>query len=160
MRVFCSGYKPKDYKKQDSDLSLSYLNDELLKQNIDLKFEDLKQYIISRDDYAFDLLVIAIYVYIADRRSYRGDLYSIFDPKWNQEFEFYIPVSKPNFWKQKHIKESLEEVFHFTIGHNYTFHFVKDEKKTNNSFFKTFNKTKLNSCSVIVYRSFQVVLIL
>lgn len=60
IRVFCSGYKSKDYTKQDSDLCLTYLIDELSKQNIELGLDDLRQHIIHQDEFAFDLLVIAI----------------------------------------------------------------------------------------------------
>ncbi|MFN5540022.1 MAG: hypothetical protein ACK481_08210 [Candidatus Melainabacteria bacterium] len=141
--MFCSRYKPKNYKKQDSDLCLSYLNDDLSEQNIELKLDDFKKYIINKNDLAFDLLAIAIYVYIADRRTYRGNLYSTFDPNWNQELEFYVPVSKPSFWKQRKIRELLEEMFHFAIGHSYKFNFVKDEVNSKQLFIEDIHQDQV-----------------
>lgn len=129
IRIFCSGYKPKNYKSQKDDLFLEYSDNTEFRQNITLELDSLKQHLVNKDNYAFDLILIAIYVYIADKRISRGNIHSDFDEKWNQSLEFFIPVNEPSFWKQQEVKSLLESMFQFAVGHSFKFNFVKDKNR-------------------------------
>lgn len=132
IRVFCSEYKPKDYIERKGDCHLSCLDHNLSLQNVDINFSALKEHLLNKDFYAFDLILIAVYVYIADRLIKRGSKTAIYDENWSQDIEFYIPVKKPMFWKQR--AQILQEMFTFAVGHRYKFHFVSDRNRSERIF--------------------------
>lgn len=133
--IFCEGYKPENIEKCDNDLELYFDSGSPALNNIDVELTSLREAILRKDDYAKDLIRIAIYVYITDRGIQRGGKFNAYDKDWNKPLKFFIPVLEPDFWNQESIKTALSDVLYFAVGHNYTFEFSKWNPDVNNSMF-------------------------
>lgn len=138
--VYCEGYIPKDkdfINKVDLDLKF---NDEFSKNNIKIDFDNLAQATVNKDNLAFDLIRISVYVYIADCKTERGGMKDPFDENWNVDLKFYIPVLEPDFWNREDVKALLSKGLNFAVGHRYNFEFVKWEPKHRKLFLDVFDK--------------------
>ena len=73
-----------------------------------------------------DLLLIASYVYCADRLSHRGERDSIDNTSWAHTFNFHIPVFDLDFWTNPKVQIQMGEALKFMTGdRSYTFHFTQ-----------------------------------
>lgn len=123
--IYCEGFVPKNVKAHKDDLHLSFNNKDERKNNIEVRFDSFPNGIINKDELAQDLIMIAIYIYIADCSTKRGGMTNAYDDFWNINLNFYIPVRKPDFWNREDVKTALSEAFGFAVGHKFNFTFGK-----------------------------------
>ncbi|MCH8804496.1 MAG: hypothetical protein IH986_00215, partial [Planctomycetes bacterium] len=68
---------------------------------------------------------IAAYVYGADQLVSRGGDADVHGDKWERDLALCVPVSDPDFWRNKEVRLRLEEVLRFLSGDRWTFDFSK-----------------------------------
>lgn len=138
--VYCEGYIPKGLDFIDKvDLDLRF-NDTSLDDNIKIDFDNLAQATVNKNNLAFDLIRISVYIYIADCRTKRGTNSDPFDENWNVDLNFYIPVLEADFWNRTDVKNLLSKGLNFAVGHRYNFEFVKWQPKYRKLFLDIFDK--------------------
>ncbi len=123
--IYCEGYMPKKTQANEFDLELSFSNPDGRCNNILIDFKQLAQTVIDKDNLAFDLIRISVYVYIADCLTERGGLNDAYDEYWNVDLNFHIPVLDVDFWNNEEVKNLLSEALGFAVGHKYNFHFYE-----------------------------------
>lgn len=141
--VYCEGFEPDKKNKNKTDLYLNFNNAIPKLNNIKFNIKEYAQAVINKDEYALDLIRIAVYVYIADCLTKRGTNYDPYDEDWNFPQNFFIPVLKPDFWNQSEIKTQLENALYFAVGHKYNFEFSEWQPNNRQMFLDLFSKETL-----------------
>ena len=136
--IFCEDYFSQDIYNPESDLKLKFNTLDKENHNIDIDFDSFTKMIIDKDSLAFDLLRIAVYVYIADCSTPRGTKQNAYDEEWKTNLNFFIPVFNPDFWNKQEIKDLLKKTLDFAVGHSYSFEFSLWEENKAQPFLQLF----------------------
>lgn len=142
--IFCEDYINSDIYDPESDLQLKFNTLDSDNHNLDINFDVFTKAVINKDSMAFDLLRIAIYVYIADSLTPRGTNKDALDEEWKTDLNFYIPVLNPDFWNKQEIKELLKKTLDFAVGHSYTFEFSQWNENKAQLFLDLFKDNNVN----------------
>ena len=98
------------------------------KQNVVIKLTDFVTSAYKLNDRYKDLLLIAGYIFAADRLAYRGTDNALEYHSWARKFHFHINVSDLNFWQRPDVKQIMNEALSFMTGdHEYKFTFYQAE---------------------------------
>lgn len=112
------------------DTSIIHINSTPPHQNLTLKIDNITHPILNTlDDFIYDLIEIATFVYYADCSITRGNETDVYGEKWKRQFNFIIPVSNPGIWNQDEIKDLLKEIFEFLTGDVFNFKFIKTQNR-------------------------------
>jgi hypothetical protein len=93
--------------------------------NLRLRIENITHQILTNlNSTSQDLLEIASYIYYADCSIRRGSDADVFGKNWKRKFEFFIPISNPDFWNGQEVNNLLKNAVEFLSGHEYSFTFL------------------------------------
>ncbi len=126
--VTCNGAKVKKAESSAQYLELDY-RDGCSNKNVSINLNKFVTDVYHLEDRLKDLLVIAGYIFAADRKTYRGKNDHVEYHSWSRAFHFHIKVRDYTFWERQDVKELLEEVLLFVTGdHEYKFKFYEGEE--------------------------------
>lgn len=87
-----------------------------------------------------DLLEIASYIYLGDRKTFRGAANSLSQKGWDRTFEIHIRVRDLDFWNKDVVKKKLSKALEFMTGDKeYEFVFYKKDDDFPESIFDNEN---------------------
>ena len=97
-------------------------------KNTKIKLDKFVTHVETLKDRFKDLLVMAGYIFAADRRANRGSIKAEEFTKWSREFTIHLKVRDLNFWDKETIKKLLNDALCFMSGdHKYHFKFYQAE---------------------------------
>mgnify|MGYP000881553639 CR=1 FL=1 len=154
--VLCNGAKitPKLKRlKNGKELILNHKPGES-GQNVKIKIPDFVKSVYHLPIRVKDLLLIASYVYAADRNLKRSTIGALEYHSWARKIHFVIKVHDEEFWSQNNVSAKLQQVLEFMSGDlEFTFTFQKFSGAQQLNIFdrEEFAIKKDNSTSVVLF---------
>jgi 7-cyano-7-deazaguanine synthase in queuosine biosynthesis len=125
--VTCGGYGKKYIESGTKRIDLEH-RDAADNPNTRIKLQKFVHNIYSVKSRYKDLLIIAGYLFAADRKTRRGSDSATEYHSWSRYFHLHIGVRDLEFWNRDEIKVLLNDVLTFMTGdHRYEFSFYRAE---------------------------------
>lgn len=119
--VLCGGVE----EPRENDASSLSLNLHGTSANVRLQIADISRRLLANiPDVLLDLLEVASYVYAADSAIPRGGMIDAqMGKRWRRNFQFVIPVRRPDLWSSLPVSSALVETLSFLSDDDYEFKF-------------------------------------
>jgi len=96
---------------------------------IEFKIPSLQAAVVHIPDRYLDLLLLAAYVFCADRYVSRGDVDSPYFSSWRRHFRHIMAVQDLEFWSSEEVKALLRSSLGFMTGDYHEFEFVRGDAR-------------------------------
>ncbi|NCS82454.1 MAG: hypothetical protein COT22_06630 [Ignavibacteria bacterium CG08_land_8_20_14_0_20_37_9] len=130
--IACEGLKVEN----DSPRYIELEHKEGGEKNTIIKLDKFVTHVETLKDRYKDLLVMAGYIFAADRKASRGSIRTEEYTKWSREFTIHLKVRGLKFWDNETINKLLNDALCFMSGdHKYHFKFYQAEPDFSDKYF-------------------------